>query len=284
MFDLVLGYVEETFTDELKLEIKRAFNLFDYFEYDTAYLGMIDIVMNESNHSSETMHDLLVREINVKQDYVLRQHTIELIEEATISQKNEILQALAQIQNLRDYSGIIRTLESFESDDAQLASVLSELCILDETQIMVLIAEFDSTLLSNLKSYIYARENEENPVVNVKLVENFKTFCEIFPDPTIGQVLAKSGVLMGERFSSYLTHVEEELKQMDMDNAALNMLSVLYLSTDGFNSPVITYRKYSGRIFVNLDTISRVEVKLLGYIAKVEELLKAKNETSRISG
>ena len=67
---------------------------------------------------------------------------------------------------------------------------------------------------------------------------------------------------------------------MDMETSALNMLSVLYLSTDGFNSPIITYRKYSSRVFNDLDAISRVEVKLLGYIAKVEELLKAKNESS----
>lgn len=285
MDELISTYVENTFTEELKHEIYRSFSLFDYFEHQNALSGLIDILNDASYMDSNALKDKFVLELHSQLDYVLQQHNIRVTPEATLEEKNEIISALALIQNLEDYSGIITLLESFESDDLQLATILSDLCMLDYTRILSLIEYFDPHILQLLKDFIYSKENEaagedKQPLA---VVANAKLFFTQYGKENIGGNLIDNDVNMGSKFETYLPFVDEDLVVESDEQTAMNILSLLYLSIDGYNAPLLVYRKYSYQLLHDLNRVSKIETLIVKTINLFEEFKKAHNEKARLS-
>lgn len=285
MDELIQLFVDNYFTDEFQIEVRRSFDLFDAFEYNGAFTGFIDIATNQSNLASDDMRDQFVQELHERLNYILTQHKVKLTNETTIYEKNEFLTALMRVQALEDYTGIIRTLETFEADEVQLAGVISELCMLEEHKVMEIVESFNPRMLKILKQFIYAKEEAmpQQARVEGKIVSHIKMFNHVFGETNIGSQLVRGQILMGQRFETYIDYIQD-IVIGDTDSAtALNILSVLYLSIDGFNNVLMVYRKYSYRLLQDLDKVSRVEVCMLNHIAKLNEYLKAADEKRRLS-
>lgn len=286
MDDLINGYVQEHFPEELQAEITRSFDLIDFFEYHQAYSGFTDILMNADNDSTESVHDKFVMEIHSKLNYILLQHTVVMSETAEISDKNEVLTALGRLQHLEDYSAVIHTLESMQSDEEQLSIILSDVCALDQLSIMELIESFNPTILETLKTFVYQIEAErevsdERPML---LIEGLKLLTAEVCKDSVASKLLQAGILPAQKFETYLSFVGEDLLvQGNVDRTAENILSVLALSIDGYNAPITVYRKYSTQILNSLNLVTEVEVKILGLIAKFSEIKKAYDEQKRLS-
>lgn len=285
MDELISTFLDTYFSDELKEQIMTSFDLFDFYEYRQAYAGLIDVANEYGNVSSDDLQDRFISEIHVKLNFMLEQHTIKLIDETTIGQKNQILASLAHLQKLEDYTGVIRILESFADDYEQLAIILSDNTPMDQTEVHSLIETFNPSMLRTLKQYIYQKEQEfkQTDEPNIKLVQNLRLFEKYSKGKGIGSTLVKNGSLVGERFSTYLGFMEsEDLLTIDDDATALNILSLLYISVDGLNSPLLVYRKYSFQILKDLNIVSRVEAKLLDHIGKFTEFKKVQHEAHRL--
>lgn len=285
MDELISIFIESHFSEEFREEIERSFGLIEFFDYKDAYSGFVDILTDQSNLTGPDMQDLFTSELNKKLDYMLQEHQLQLVPEATVFEKNEILLALAHVQNLQDYTGIIAALESMESDELKTALILSDLSTLDESKALSLIVKINPRALQALKDYIYAKEKaqEKNSPVDSALLSNFKLFSQLYGQTTLGASLVATGMMPAQRFHTYLGYVEPEVVGPDDDQTALNILSLIYLSEDGFNSPLLVYRKYSYQLLHDLNRVSRIEVKILGMIARVTEHKKAQDEQARLS-
>jgi hypothetical protein len=283
--ELISIFIDSHFSEEFQEEINRSFGLIEFFDYKDAYSGFVDILTNEANHSGSDMQDMFTAELNKKLDYMLSEHQLQLVPEATVFQKNEILLALAHVQNLENYTGIIAVLESLESDELKTALILSDLSTLDESTVLSLVAKINPRTLQALKDYIYAKEKaqEQNGLLDNKLLANFILFTKLYGQATLGAGLLSSGMMAAQRFHIYLGFVESEVVVKDDEQTALNIMSLIYLSEDGFNSPLLVYHKYSYRLLQDLNRVSRIEVKILGIIAKITEHRNAQDEQARIS-
>lgn len=285
MDELLQIFVDEYFSEDFKIEANRSFGLFDFFEHKTAYNGMIDIVMNESNLDGNAMRDQFTQQLHEQLNYILEQHTIKLVDTATIFEKNEILLALAHVQDLEDYTGIIRTLETFESAEVQLASVIAEMSVLDEHQVISLVFSFNPRTLQILKDYIYKKEEatQVSSTPDPKQIQQLRFYDRVFGSESLGMRMVIAGIRVGERFEAYLDHVQDVVVTDNEETTAQNILSIIYMSVDGLNSPLLVYRKYSYRLLQDLDKVSRIEVVILNLIAKLTEQKKADDEKARLS-
>ena len=68
----------------------------------------------------------------------------------------------------------------------------------------------------------------------------------------------------------------------DDQQTALNILSVIYMSLEGYNSPLLVFRKYSYRLLQDLNRVSRVETKLLNIIADFTDYKKVEVEKLKL--
>lgn len=286
MDDILALFVETYYNEQQADDINKALDLFDYFEYNQAFPGLIDIVVEHSATSNENLIDSFTAAINQRLNFLLEQHTVKLVDEATIDQKNQILNALGHLQKLQDYSGVIGVLESLEDDTEKLTNILSDHVLMDQTELMTLIVSFSEDLLTKLKEYIYAVEDatpSEDEPARLDIISNLKLFNEFTEGKTIAAVAMQDGSRVSERFSTYLAFFKDEIVTKDTDQTAANLLSVLYMSIDGYNSPLLVYRKYSLSILNDLTLVSKVEVSLLNLIASYSEFKKVKHEATRLS-
>lgn len=194
--------------------------------------------------------------------------------------------ALAHVQKLRDYTPILRVLESFESDEVQLAQILAEMTMMSEGHILELIDSFSPSMLTKLRDYVYTKDKDvyTPESVNSSVIRHLKDFGTLFNDKALGLLMLENGVLPGAKFETYVNLVDlPDIVVDDLDVTAQNILSVIYLSCDGYNSPLLVYRKYSYQLLADLNKTSAVEVKILGMIAKLTEYEKARDEKARLS-
>lgn len=285
MDELLALFMESNYTEELCDEINRTFGLIEFFQYKDAYSGLIDIVTQEGDTDKNAMHDMFIQEIHAKLNYMLKQHTITLINTATIMQKNEILLALAHIQNLEDYTSIILTLESFDPDEEQLASILEGLTMMDQHTIMTLVEEFDKSLLKKLKDYIYLDESRQPHLAKIhySLLEHYKLFNKVYGVENVGSQLVMAGMSPGEHFTTYMGYLDDPVIGKTDEATAINMLSLIYLSADGYNSPLLIYRKFSLDVLQDLNLVSKIEVHILNMIAVLAEHKKANYDQVQLS-
>lgn len=142
------------------------------------------------------------------------------------------------------------------------------------------IESFNPRLLKMLKSYIYNKE-ESVPVEergDKKLVGHVRFFNHVFGDNNLGSQMVRSQLRIGEMFETYLEYIRDIFVGPNDEQTAINLLSVIYLSGDGFNSPLLVYRKYSFQLLQDLDRTSKIEVEILRHIAKLSEYKKAQAE------
>lgn len=279
MDEILKDYIESTFNFEMKLEIYKSFNLFFDYSLENFEEDFIEITMLESKTAKEDNQDRFIILLNEKIDFIVRAHQLKLSEEATLEQKNELLRALFRLQSLEDYTGVISILETTESNLEKFAIIIADISNLDEATVHELVISDDFTLLASLKSYIYLKEDSEYQEVNEseEVVEQAKHFFKFFDGDYVGRRLAKS-VLLGQRFESYLPFIEDSIVVPDNDETAINILSIIYISSDTFNDPLNSYRKHSLRILHDLNAVSKIEEHVIGLIGKFEEYKKVKSE------
>lgn len=280
MEDLITIFIDTYYSDEFKQEVERSFGLFEFFEYNQAFQPFVDILMNESNLDQASMNDMFVQKLHEGLNYILQEHQIKLIDVATIHEKNEILLALAHVQNLVDYTPVIRTLETFEPDEIQLSSILADISMLDQFKIMELIESFNPGILQTLKNFIYEKEKDTTAeeLTNPKLIKHLRLFASVFGETPLGVQMARGQLRIGERFETYIDFIQDGILSPDEKQTALNILSVIFLSSDGFNSPLLVYRKYSYQLLQDLNLVSRVEIHLLNHISELTAHQKAAEE------
>lgn len=283
MDEIIEYFVENYFTEEARDEIYVSFELFGNFDYKLAFEGFIDILTYTDDISSDDIKDKFVIELHDKLDYIFTEHLIVLNDDASITQKNELLKALYLIQHLEDTTPIIRMLESLESDEEKIATILSDLCELEKVDVMLLIESFESNLLDKLKYFVYNKEQSEyTEVVDVRdNITNLKVFFQEYGTANIGYALVSSEVMLGEDLSTYLQYVKDDVATADVKETAVNILSLLYMSKGGSNDTISLFREHSADILPNLNIISKVEVHIMQMINKVAEIATVNRTTQQ---
>jgi hypothetical protein len=89
-------------------------------------------------------------------------------------------------------------------------------------------------------------------------------------------------MLLGQNLIVYASFIQS-IDVGDMDGLAWNILSLLYMSPEGYNSPILAYRKYSHVFFDEMNVIGIVENRLAAHLANFNEYQKAVYEKNRLS-
>ena len=279
-------FITDTFLPDFVLLVKKCFSLFEAFEHQNAYSGMVDAITNESisDQAGRSQHftNALVKEL----DFILNEHLIELTDEATIRDKVDILDGLYRLQHLEDYAAIASILSTEDEHVDKMAKILDEVTSLGEGHLLTLIKRVNKLSISLLEVFVEEKtldpevKNDNKPEV----IKNFKLFTEALGKENIGSVLADAGMIIGLPISLYLPFVEEDIYvKGDLSQTALNFMSLIYLSDIKEMGVIGTYRHISENILESLDIVSQVESHILKHSAKIEDLRKVNYDKAGLS-
>lgn len=282
MNDLISEFIAQQFTPEAIEDVKRSFDLFEVFNSRDHEEKLID-VLADSNITAIEQKDGVMRVLHELADNILLAHTIKTYDDTSLFTKNEIMSSMFLVQHLEDSSPFQIALESNENDEEILAFIVSELSVLTTVDVMTAIADFRPTILKTLKEYLSSKELEQEvPRVDkyIKMLKDLKDFSK--KDDLIGLKLIQSGMLLGQNIETYASFVQG-IDTANADDLAWNILSLLYMTPEGVNSPILAYRKYSHIFFDNINVIGMVENKLAVHLDKFNEYQKVLHETTRVS-
>ena len=278
MNDTILTYVSYAFHPELGSLIKESFSLISDFGLEQTDDEFIDIIMENDNIDEGVMKDRFYKLLINVLDRIIELHGITLNEhEAQLTDRIQILNVIFTLQFLNDFSNVLPILESELNPLEKLSELVSQFSILRESDVFNLVADFKPNLLDilkkNIKESMDVKETftdiQKEIIKNIKL---FKLFCVSRKDDPlpIGIQMVDSGIAIGESFNYYLNYTFTEFTGLNYPFIALNLLSVILLSDEGYKNPVETFRTYSDRIFDQVTTITKVDSYLLQLIGHFE--------------
>lgn len=280
MDQLLYSFIINNYIDEMQYEINKSILILENYGYDIQS-KLLNIVSSESYVSTENMIDKVTLTIIEGLNFVLKEHKIILIDEATINERNEFLTALNTIQNLENYEPIISLLETLESNEHKLSLIISDFSYFNQVDVMRLVEYFDPIILTILKNYIIEREPNEILEVNSDISNNLKVFLKFYNSEIANEI--SSVLLIGNTFPLYLNFFKSDIDSEDIDGKLKIIITLLYMSEDGYNNPLETFRNYSSLIYSDLNMINQLEVLLINTINAFNEFKDAFHEKNRLS-
>ena len=261
MEQMLEDYTEETFYPDYVNEINRSFDLLDKFNYTDIYSPFVAILMEYDISPPESVKDRYLSQLFKMLDEVLLAHKLSLDYNVSLYIRNEFLDALYSFQYLNDYSSIQSILETEKDTKEKFSEIISYLSSLSETQCLDSINEFDDDLINNIREYVLQKNestettHEEYIKENQPILDNIILFKKYLKDKNAtGFDFIKSGVMVGLPFKSYLNTFKNHFDENVNEDNAINLVSLLLISKDGFHDTLTTYNTYVSE-FVH-DTLS----------------------------
>ena len=284
MDPLIKSYLDDTFHPGVIDQFERAFKSFEAYQLDDFELPFINMLSQSGDLDTIDLQNGIVSLLRAAFVKVLDAHTIKVSEDTTLDQFNEMLDAFLLLQDLADYSTILAILDGPADDEEKLSDIIAELSQLSSGQAMILIEDFDPNILKTLREFIMTTPEQATDDIPVpdetvkKLLTHYRKFTEWNNKaPVIGTELLNAEVKPNLPFTEYLQYINPLQEEKDMKVLGMHLLSILLLSSDGWISPLLTFRKHSSEALSDLKMIMRVDsvlVSLCEGFAQYLQMLK----------
>ena len=265
--ELTRFYVESTFIDRMKSLIYTAFELFERMGIKFYEDDLLDILTQEESLASEDKQELFIRLIMLHLEDILNAHDITLNEaaEVTLEELIEMVSFIYLFQNLEDYELSLYRLYSEKTSKEKIIDLMSFYSVkLKDYRLMELIESVSDKLIEAMIAMIedkYHREEVE-PINHHyhKTLEHFFGFIEyhnclgyeLYQKGYINMTLEDLKNLVPFDLSEYLSNVYKENKA----KAALDVLSLLMLARDSYETPLLKFKQHAYEFFDHLDSVT----------------------------
>jgi hypothetical protein len=280
----VYSYILENYNQEQADELLRSFELFVGFGLQYADSDILQIISRSQLNELDDIRDEVTQTIATKLHAIITEHRLSIDESTSLHDLNEIASGLLLIQHLSDYGSILQLLESDASDEDKFADVMASLTTLTALNVMDLVKEMDPSFIKNLTAFVSEKDKAINGhkflPIDGRLLTRLRQFHEFIDQHScMGIDLVKSGIPVGRPIEEYLPYLRFDIKTEDnIAQMALDLLSILMISSDGNALPLVAYKKISHDIFMNVDVAARIESIILKINTDFETELMARRQ------
>lgn len=278
MDTLIEGYIKNTFHPDFCDLIKEAFILMDNFELPDYEFDFVNLLLSSDDAMPQATQDHFTTLIHQKLDFIIHSHLITLNDTTALHQKVAVLEGLYAVQHLNDYSNIVTILDSEYDHEEKLAEILEQVANITSLEFLTILKKFDKAILDTLKNYIYGKELNEGKIFTSytetqrNIINNLKLFKKFNNDKKcLGIHLLDSSVLIGAPLKAYVPYVNDYLTNNDYKQLSLDLFSLLLLSNEGFNNPILAFRKHSGLLLDDLHSITKIDTLLTGLMLSFDK-------------
>lgn len=268
--DEIQSFMLAAFTPEKRDEYQNSLALFEAFGYHEVYQNLPSILFESSETPMDIIQGGFETEIHRGLTYLLQQHQIVLVDDATLEQINAVVGMLYRLQFPEDPSPLLRLLESQDSDGEQFARLLEVSTGIDEMTGLSLLESIAPSTLQVLKSYLAQKEAEleaqaltEGDVqAKSLLVQRLQAFFTVAGTENLAYSMIEAGIKVGYSLETYLPYVEHHLSGESPVQTAKNWYSLFLLAKDTSTVPMQAFREHS-ELLEDLKTAPVVEKAML---------------------
>lgn len=285
MDQLISLYISSKFGEELGNEIRLTFELLAEFNYPNLFTPYEDIVTRESFVDSASLADEFILKLHEDLKFVLSLHFITVVEGVSLSLLNTLAEAFITLQHLEDYTHILLTLETMDTDEEKLINILTEYTGLDEATLLEVIDKFDSKLLQLLKNVALVKEGHQLELEDEKIIkaktqalEDIKLFGTHISSDAVGVQLVTIGAPLLEPLETYFNMVHESINTHSTTTLAIDFLSLVLISENNKDNPRTVFKEHSHLVAASLADLLSIESEINRIYVDFVQLRKINNE------
>lgn len=283
-------YSSENFSSELQKDLSDTLALCDAFEYSAIYREFPDVIYDVEAEDKEKTRLKVLSLFVEATDALFSAHQIEVVDFATLGERNQLLSVLHLLQSIEDPTPVLRILESSFSEEEQFAKIVESYSTLDEAIVLSLVESIDPSTLKILQSVLYQKEelldevNSLSDEIKAKLVGNLKDFFHVHGEENIAFEMIQNGITIGFPLKLYYPYVGEHLVSESDEHTAKNLLAFFFMSYDTFNDPLKVYYEHSENLLSGKGhgRIQKVEQILMKLLSDLRSYQKAKDDAVRL--
>jgi len=271
-------YISTSYTTEYSTDLNNAVAILEVFQYPELKDKLTQLIYSPASEDPEYLHVSFNNEVIEMALSTVNQHGITLTEEVTLSQINNVLAALYTLPRRTDSVGFLGLLEVNDiSNEEKFAKLLSYTTQLTEEDAMVILGEVQDVFLKRLYTLLSEAEVLDEEIPNQAIVENFKCFLKYLSDKQdglLGSHILETGMLVGLPFRLYMAYFSEEISSSHAESIAVDLMSVLLISSDAWESPIAMYREMSETLVKD----SSLRIKVETHLKRIDEDFKQYKE------
>lgn len=273
MDPLLLSTLKYLFNDEQVTQFELSYELCSRFGMDFNEEAMLNEILLMEQYSSTQLHDALYGLIQATLDTLLEYHLIELSSEATIRQKNSIIEAIWTLQNLEEPELLLMWLNSDLDDEEQWGECIQYTSDISVDDAIMLLESDPAPFLKRLKKLLSQQEPEFLPNNQDEAqLAKFKSFLAFLKDDTcIAKKYLDQGIPFGievEDYWPYYTDVVYDRNQTY--EMARDFYSLCLISCNRSREPLKAFHEDSGFLFEDLILIQQIESQLIQLVQNFE--------------
>lgn len=272
-------FIDTYFIEDNKKIILESFDILEdlEFEYNDTFIA---IIMTEGDVDRVQLTDSFKLTLENLITDTLKQHGVIVTQEADLDFKNKIMHAIINLPYYEGKDDINAVLDSPEEPNYKFADMIDHICDLPLMTIYTKVESVNPDIFKRVseifnRTLIKIDEDELNKQdltnkIIVKL-KNIKAFIKY--DKALGFTLVNSNIVLGSDFSQYITYADKHFEYLTVDEIAIEVFVLLTMSNEGFEKPLITFRKYSNNLFSDLDKITKIDVKLNNLVIAYDKFI-----------
>lgn len=283
----IARFIQSNFTLEYQVDLTLAIEMLLQFEYEGICDALCELLYSPTAEDTDATSVTFSRIAEDALSDLIKQHGV-TTDNATLSTDLEVIRGIYHVQHIEDPVPYLRIIEgNTQSPEEKLATILSQFSVKDETFFLTALAEVEESFLNRL--YLKLTEQEEktnensSKEIDVELLSNFKLFIQRYGKTNLGYSIVNTGTPIGLPISDYVGYFAGQIDVSHPDVAAMDLLSLFFLASDTWQSPVIAYRDNSEQLLNNTKDLQVIESKMQQIFESYAQYKKANDDHASLS-
>ena len=264
----IVYYLENNYTDSQQAELFGTLELLQALEYTDVTYKIKDLIFAQ-DYEPSTIKDMVYKLIEDTINFIITEHFIFLSSNASLADKNSIVDMILAIQSLEEFFTIKEIIQNEENDNLdKLIEILNTYATITEDRARSIIENVDPIFFRRINKFIREYVDVTNEVsYNDKdkaIIANMQLFIKFMNNvETLGSHLLEAGSSVSVNFESHIPFILTHLKEATIEHAIKDIYSILLITRDGSINPLECFRKYSNQLYTNLNTIKDIDNGIL---------------------
>lgn len=278
MLDILRDYLVEATSPENVDAIEKAHEAFDRIGLQDYNPGFEQLLMiNDEADQGDTLGGIIDLTKSLANG-ILKQHSITVSDEATVSVLTEFIDALVELQQASDHIPEILKICAQKHDPEELFSELVALVGSQEAEhYLVDLVYVSDALITRIDELARAQEfgthNEEDSEREVReaRITRFNRFMHFLLDPELAIAkIAHLGIDAGYPYVVYANMIGREFEELDALSAAQNMLGMAFYSGDGFGNPQGVIKTEMDNLVSDVNKITQIDIAVSDLLVRFQ--------------
>jgi hypothetical protein len=276
-------FIQNSYTNDKADLLIEIFDLLEdaqVEDYEILFLGIIMEYDNKDPNDVTSEFEQLALAFLMK---ITQEHGITVSEEIPLYVLSKLCDGILGIQYYLGVDDILTATGSTKPAEEKFCQILEFVNGLDEQISITYVEEVDPSLIVNIEKMFAEKDyididTLEDDARNYRIIRKLRELTKFLNSENyIATRLIMAGVLVGAKFEEYITYIDHKLDDMDNVQIAKELILLLSMSRDGYESISQTYSSQSSKLFTELEKTTKIFSLINGMLVEFERYVLKKS-------